>query len=55
MPSTGSRSWPSRGGAAALAAALFRADQIEGDDVIVTVSGGNVDAPMFIRALQTLG
>lgn len=43
------------GGAAALAAALFRADQIEGDDVIVTVSGGNVDAPMFIRALQTLG
>ena len=43
------------GGAVALAAALFRADQIEGDDVIVTVSGGNVDAPMFIRALQTLG
>ncbi len=42
------------GGAAALAAALFRADQIEGDDVIVTVSGGNVDAPMFQRALESL-
>lgn len=42
------------GGAAALAAALFRADQIEGDDVIVTISGGNVDAPMFQRALESL-
>jgi len=42
------------GGAAALAAALYRADQIEGDDVIVTISGGNVDAPMFARALGTL-
>ncbi|MBM1310440.1 threonine/serine dehydratase [Sulfitobacter mediterraneus] len=42
------------GGAAALAAALFRSDQIEGDDVIVTISGGNVDAAMFIRALETL-
>ncbi|MGB3245561.1 MAG: threonine/serine dehydratase [Sulfitobacter sp.] len=42
------------GGAAAFAAALFRADQIEGDDVIVTISGGNVDAPMFQRALETL-
>lgn len=42
------------GGAAALAAALYRRDQIEGDDVIVTISGGNVDAPMFIRALETL-
>ncbi len=42
------------GGAAALAAALFRKDEIEGDDVIVTISGGNVDAPMFARALETL-
>jgi threonine dehydratase len=42
------------GGAIALAAALFRHDQIEGDDVIVTISGGNVDADMFARALATL-
>ena len=41
------------GGAVALAAALFRRDQIQGDDVIVTISGGNVDADMFIRALAT--
>lgn len=40
------------GGAAALAAALFRQDEIEGDDVIVTVSGGNVDPAMFARALD---
>ena len=42
------------GGAVALAAALYRRDEIEGDDVIVTISGGNVDAPMFARALDTL-
>lgn len=42
------------GGAAALAAALFRKDEIEGDDVIVTISGGNVDPDMFARALETL-
>jgi len=42
------------GGAAALAAALYRSDEIEGGDVIVTISGGNVDAAMFIRALETL-
>ncbi len=42
------------GGAAALAAALFRKDEIKGDDVIVTISGGNVDADMFARALETL-
>jgi len=42
------------GGAAALAAALFHGDEIEGDDVIVTVSGGNVDPAMFARALETL-
>jgi threonine dehydratase len=40
------------GGAAALACALFRGDQIEGDAVIATASGGNVDAPMFRMALE---
>lgn len=39
------------GGAVALAAALFHADKIEGDAVICTISGGNVDAPVFERAL----
>ncbi len=42
------------GGAVALAAALFRANQIEGEDVIVTISGGNVDPAIFARALETL-
>ena len=41
------------GGAVALAAALFHPGEIEGDAVICTISGGNVDAAMFIRALQT--
>ncbi|MGB1203600.1 MAG: diacylglycerol/lipid kinase family protein [Alloalcanivorax venustensis] len=27
---------------------------LEGDDVIVTISGGNVDAPVFARALESL-
>ncbi|MEO0783450.1 MAG: threonine/serine dehydratase [Pseudomonadota bacterium] len=40
------------GGAAAVAAALFHANEIEGDAVICTISGGNVDAPMFARALE---
>jgi len=39
------------GGAVALAAALFRAREIEGEAVIVTISGGNVDAETFARAL----
>ena len=39
------------GGAAALAAALSRSGEIEGDTVIVTISGGNVDPEMFARAL----
>ena len=39
------------GGAIALAAALFHPDAVEGDDVICTISGGNVDAQMFARAL----
>jgi threonine dehydratase len=42
------------GGAAALAAALYRCDEIAGDDVIVTISGGNVDPAMFARALNTI-
>lgn len=42
------------GGAAALAAALFHADEIEGDAVIVTASGGNVDRKIFDQALNTL-
>ncbi len=43
------------GGAVALAAALFRAEQIAGDAVIVVASGGNVDPAMFRRALDRLG
>lgn len=39
------------GGAASLAAALFRADQIQGEAVIVVASGGNVDPEIFARAL----
>lgn len=43
------------GGAVALAAALYHGDQIEGDTVIVTISGGNVDRPVFLRALEQFG
>ena len=39
------------GGAVALAAALFRADAIRGDAVIVTVTGGNADPAVFADAL----
>lgn len=42
------------GGAVALAAALFRRDQIEGDAVIVVASGGNVDADLYEEALASL-
>ncbi len=42
------------GGAVALAAALCRQDQIEGEHVVVTISGGNVDPNIFARALDTL-
>ncbi|MCF2905117.1 threonine/serine dehydratase [Octadecabacter sp. CECT 8868] len=42
------------GGAAALAAALYRSNGIDGDAVIVTISGGNVDPTQFMRALDTL-
>ncbi len=41
------------GGAVALAAALFRPEAVEGDAVICTISGGNVDPAMFTRALET--
>lgn len=40
------------GGAVALAAALFHTDKIEGEDVIVVISGGNVDPSVFCRALK---
>ena len=39
------------GGAVALAAALFRRDQITGDAVIAVASGGNVDADQFAGIL----
>lgn len=42
------------GGAVALAAALFQADQVEGDAVAVVVTGGNVDGDVFAQALATL-
>lgn len=42
------------GGAAALAAALFHADETEGDAIIAVATGGNVDKAMFQRALDTL-
>ncbi|MDE4133083.1 threonine/serine dehydratase [Phaeobacter sp. QD34_3] len=42
------------GGAAALAAALFHGDEIEGDAVIAVATGGNVDPAMFSRALDKL-
>ena len=42
------------GAAVALAAALYHPDRIEGDDVIVVTTGGNVDTPMYLRALETL-
>lgn len=43
------------GGAVALASALFRHNEIEGDDVIVVISGGNVDAALFQTALSRFG
>lgn len=43
------------GGAVALAAALFHGAEIAGDAVVVVASGGNVDVPVFARALATLG
>jgi threonine dehydratase len=43
------------GGAVALAAALYHGDQIESDTVICTISGGNVDRAVFLRALEQFG
>ena len=42
------------GGAVSLAAALFQGDGIGADTVIAVATGGNVDAAMFARALETL-
>lgn len=42
------------GGAVALAAALLHTGQFDSDTIYVVVSGGNVDADMFARALATL-
>jgi len=39
------------GGAVGLAAALFRGDEVEGEAVICLLTGGNVDAAMFARAI----
>ncbi len=39
------------GGAVALAAALYRADEIAGDTVIAVISGGNVDPDRFAAAI----
>lgn len=40
------------GGAVALAAALFHGNEIAGDTVIAVASGGNVDANVFMAALD---
>ena len=42
------------GGAVALAAALFHGGEVAGDTVIAVATGGNVDAPVFERALAML-
>ena len=42
------------GGAAGLAAALFHPDEATGDAVIAVATGGNVDADVFAKALETL-
>ncbi|MDR0810181.1 MAG: threonine/serine dehydratase [Gemmobacter sp.] len=43
------------GGAVALAAALFRPNEIAGEDVIAVASGGNIDASLFQTALTRFG
>lgn len=43
------------GAAVALAAALFRGNDIKGDTVIAIASGGNVDAALFAEALKRFG
>ncbi|MBU2358454.1 MAG: threonine/serine dehydratase [Alphaproteobacteria bacterium] len=39
------------GGAAALAAALFHPDRVEGDTVIAIATGGNVDPALFVETI----
>ncbi len=41
------------GGAVALAAALFHGETLQGDAVICTISGGNVDPRLFAEVLTT--
>ena len=43
------------GGAAALAAALFHGNEIEGESVIAVATGGNVDKEIFTLALEKFG
>ncbi|SEM98402.1 threonine ammonia-lyase [Palleronia pelagia] len=43
------------GGAIALAAALFRSDQVDGNTVVCVASGGNVDPETFATALERFG
>lgn len=43
------------GGAVALAAALFHRDEIAGEAVVCVISGGNVDAAVFLMALERYG
>lgn len=43
------------GGAVALAAALYRPEQVSGEAVVVIASGGNVDAGLFCAALERFG
>lgn len=43
------------GGAVALAAALYRPDETEGDAVIAVATGGNVDKAVFMAALDRFG
>ncbi len=43
------------GGAVALAAALFRGQDLDGEAVIVVITGGNVDGAVFARALERFG
>jgi len=42
------------GGSVALAVALCRQDQLETDDVVAVITGGNVDPELFERSLKTL-
>ena len=43
------------GGAAALAAALYHREDLEGEAVVVVATGGNVGTQLFINALKTYG